>query len=166
MKTRSVTRIARSIALIGLLWFTTTSLSAQNPFERLSESQHITSVIVHKGILQMASNIPGMELAGGLQLKDIISKLDAVEIYTSNNKRGANLVDTEANKYFKNNKSLETLMQVKQADQTVRFYGEKGRRNNFSSMIMYVSQSDQVTLIRMRGDFTIQDIQKITKQSK
>ena len=141
------------------------SASAQDLFEKLGDNEHITSVYISKALLNL---FPGMADkmdvdVNGVDLDQIVAKLEQIDIYTSDNQEGAQLIRTEAKKLQSQTKTYEVLMKIKDDGTNVIFYGEK-EKDHFKTLVMVVDESNECTLIRLLGSFTAEDIQNITKK--
>jgi uncharacterized pyridoxamine 5'-phosphate oxidase family protein len=151
--------------IAAILLLNIISASTQNLFKRLADNDKITTVYITKALLNM---IPGMAAkvdVEGVNLKKIIPKLEQIEIYTTNDKRAAQLIRTEAEKLQSTKSTYEVLMRIKENGQDVVFCAEKTKENNvFQSLVMFVDSPDECTLIRLLGNFTAKDIQDITKK--
>jgi hypothetical protein len=62
---------------------------------------------------------------------------------------------------MKKNKSYETLMSVKEKDQVVDFYAQQDNNGKFKDLIMFVNEPNECTVIRIVGNFTMEDIQGV-----
>jgi hypothetical protein len=150
------------IALIVLL--NIVSASAQDLFEKLGDNEHITSVYISKALLNMFPGMADKVNVDGVDIKNIVAKLEQIDIYTSSNKEGLLLIRTEAKKLQSQSKSYEVLMKIKDDGNNVIFYAEKSKdKDRFKSLIMFADDGDECTLIRLLGSFTAEDIQNITK---
>ena len=138
--------------------------SAQDLFEKLGNNDQITSVFISKSLLSMFPSMSGSIDVEGVDVKDIVAKLEQIDIYTSDNKEAAQLIRTEAKKLQSQNKAYEMLMKIKNEGEDVIFYAEKDKNNKFKSLVMFVDSSDSCTLIRLLGSFTAEDIQGVTKK--
>lgn len=130
----------------------------QTLFDRLNGHKNITSIYISKSMLDLASN---MKInMGNANIKDISRKLDQIEIYTSENKDAAKLMQAES-KTFSRNKAYELLMNIKDNEDIVTFYGVKVKET-FKELIMITTESEECVIIRMVGNFTAEDIQKVS----
>lgn len=125
-------------------------------FERFSNNKDITTVYISKALLSM---VPNMD-AGGLNVKNLANKLEKLEIYTSESQSAMKAMVAEAQS-MKKNKAYETLMSVKEKDQVVDFYAQQDSNGKFKDLIMFVNQSDECTVIRIVGNFTMDDIKGV-----
>jgi hypothetical protein len=149
------------IAIIVLL--NSIGASAQDLFEKLGDNNHITTVYISKAMLKMFPGKAEEINVDGVDIKDIAAKLEQLDIYTSDNKEGSQLIRTEAKKLQSQSKSYEVLMRIKNEGENVIFYAEKDK-DRFRSLIMFVDSGDECTLIRLLGSFTAEDVQNITKK--
>lgn len=137
------------------------SLAAQaqdKMYEKFSGNKDISTVFISKALLSMAS---GMDM-GGMNIKGLTSKLERMEIYTSESKNAMKLMASEM-EAVKKNKVYETLMTVKEEDDITNFYALKSSDGKFKEMIMHISDADECTIIRIVGNFTMEDIQSVTQ---
>ncbi|MDR0683390.1 MAG: DUF4252 domain-containing protein [Dysgonamonadaceae bacterium] len=139
------------------------SASAQDLFEKLADNEHITSVYISKTLLNMFPAMSDKIQVEGVDVENVIHKLEQIDIYTSDNKEAAQFIRTEAKKLQSQSKSYEVLMKVKDGSEDVIFYAEK-EKDRFKSLVMFVDSIDECTLIRLMGSFTAEDVQKITKK--
>lgn len=147
---------------IALILGISGSIKAQtNMFEKFSNSKNITTVFVSKSLLSM---MPNMDM-GGVNVKSLSKKLEQLEIYTGESKDAMKLMKAEMNALAKN-KSYEVLMTVKDDDEHVIFYAQKDKGDSFKDLIMFVSDSDDCTIIRIVGHFTTEDIQNVIKNNR
>lgn len=134
-----------------------TAIHAQSSlFNKLGNNKSINSIYISKAMLSMAPNTN----VGGANVKDIASKLEQLEIYTSETKDAASMMRKEVEILAKN-KTYELLMNMKDGGDTVSFYALKNK-DKFKELIMVTDESEQCVIIRMVGDFTMEEIQKVT----
>ncbi|GHT49225.1 hypothetical protein FACS189440_14560 [Bacteroidia bacterium] len=157
--------------LTVLLLFTAMTGFAQNDFiqndlfNKFADHPDITQVTITKALLNM---VPGMTSSvdmNGVDLSDIMNKLEQIDIFTSKENAAKQLMRTNAIDHFKRNKSYEVLMKIKDKENNVVFYGLKDG-DFIKSLVMFVDGDDECVLIRLLGKFTTQDIQKITESTK
>jgi hypothetical protein len=65
--------------------------------------------------------------------------------------------------FFKNNKSYEVSMKIKDGSDNAIFYGQK-EDDFIKSLIMFVDDPSNCVIIRLLGKFTTEDIRKITEK--
>lgn len=151
----------KALIITILVMFSAMAAQAQeNMFDKFSGNKEITTVVISKALLSM---VPNMD-AGGVDIKSLASKLDKLEIYTSENKSAIKAMKSEADKLAKN-KSYEVLMSMKEKDQNVNFYAQQAGNNKFKELVMYVSEEENCTIIRIVGNFTMEDLQNLVKDA-
>ena len=133
------------------------SANAQsNLFDKLSDNKQITTVFVSKVLLSM---VPNMEIdANGVDIKKLFNKLEQLEIYTSSEKEGIQLMKSVTDA-IKGNKKYEVLMKIKDGGHDVNFYALKGK-DFFKELVMCV-EGDDCVIMRLTGTFTQEDIQQV-----
>lgn len=131
-----------------------------NLFDRLSKFKGISSIYISKSMLNLVGD---MDLnMGDMNVKDISKKLDQIEIYTATDSKTMKYMSYEVSRVSKN-KDYELLMNIKKDGEDLTFYGVKDKKN-FKEMIMITSKNGKGVIIRMVGNFSIDDIQKIAKK--
>lgn len=131
-----------------------------NLFEKLSNNKNVTTVYISKALLSM---MPADMDMGGANIKGLASKLEKIEIYTSENKEAIALMKAET-EFLKKNKGYEALMTVKETDNHVMFYAQQDK-DKFKDLLMLVDQPNQSVIIRIIGSFTSEDIQSVMNSS-
>lgn len=148
------TILALCIFLVGVM-----GINAQESLtDRFANNKEITTVYLSKALLSMAGNIGG----GKMEIASLAGKLESLEIYTSEKKSGVRQMKKEIEK-LKSDKGYELLMKINDDGDDVVFYAKRGKNNLFKEVLMCVQESDESTIIRMMGQFSLEDIQKIAK---
>lgn len=146
------------ILLIALLSvFSFVGVSAQDDvFERLSDHRDITTVYISKSLFKLMPEIN----TGGANIKGLIGKLEQLEIYNSEgSKNAAKTMKQEISGLIKS-KKYEILMKVKEKDNNVTFYAHKDKER-IKDLVMFVDNEDECTIIRIKGDFSVEDVQGV-----
>jgi hypothetical protein len=132
-------------------------------FADLEEIKNVTQVTITKSMLGMIPNIDSsVSMDIGIDVQNIVPKLDQIDIFTSEDPDMKKLISSEAVDIFDGNKAYEVLMKIKTNKEITVFYGKKDG-NLFTSLVMFVNGEKNCTLIRLLGKFSSQDIQDITK---
>ena len=134
-------------------------------FSKLDGKDNVTQVVITKSMLNMMPKTGSSVNMNGVDVKNIVNKLDRIDIYTSDDADMKKMMVKEATDYFSGNKAYEILMKVKDKKDNFVFYGQKDG-DFFTSLVMFVNNEEDCTLIRMLGKFTPQDIQDVTNASK
>jgi len=129
-------------------------------FNKYVNKEGFTTVNISGKLLSLASKFNDSKSAEA----SILEKLSGIRILSVEDKElNKNLnfyKELEADGFFKNNK-YESLMEVTEKDQVVRFYGRTGEKGKLSELLLVVGGSDN-TLISIRGVIDPDDIGKIT----
>lgn len=132
-------------------------------FNKLSDIKGVEVVYVSKALFGMigSMDIAGMN-AGGIDIKDIIGKLESLQVFTAEESNAIKKMKMESDKLIKNGK-YETLMFVKDEESKTVFYMNK--INNIKSELLMISEEpSEISIIRFIGNFTLRDLQQLTKK--
>lgn len=134
-------------------------------FNKLSDIKGVEVVYISKSLLGMAANmdIPGMDV-NGINIKNIMSKLESLQIFSSEQSGAVKKLKSESEKLVKNGK-YETLMFVKDEESKTVFYMNK-INNQKAEMLMISEEPNEISIIRFTGSFTVRDLQELTKDNK
>lgn len=129
-------------------------------FNKYANKEGFTTVNISGKLLSLASKFDDSKKAEA----SILEKLSGIRILSVEDKElNKNLnfyKELEDDGFFKNHK-YESLMEVTEKDQVVRFYGRTGEKGKLSELLLVVGGSDN-TLISIRGIIDPDDIGKIT----
>ncbi|MDY3068326.1 MAG: DUF4252 domain-containing protein [Parabacteroides sp.] len=126
-------------------------------FEKYGEKDGVTSVYISKAMFKM---IPSLDIED-LNLKNMSEKINSMQILSCEKKEAAKEME---NDFKKITGSYTELMRVKDDGDSVFFY-TKQKGELIEELLMLVSEPDEFTVIRITGNFTIEDIQKITAKA-
>lgn len=147
------------LIIVISLFICAVGMNAQSDFfDKMGMNQDVNSVYISKAMLSMTPNIA----MGGANVKDIANKLEQLEIYSSESKEASIMMKKDI-EVLARNKTYELLMNLKDGMQTITFYALKNK-DKFRELIMVTKEMDQCVIIRMVGDFTMADIQKVTSK--
>lgn len=160
---RTCTRIITAV-LLALL--TAASVSAQKRMLRdLTRIKGVTSVFVNASVLNQPNTVPDM--VDDLGLKDMIKKLNTVEIVSANDSNRAISMLTSASNSLIDSLNMELLTEVNDAGQQISVYvtpvveGTSDTR----SLLMSISADNMATLINLSGTFDLAKLPDIGKAS-
>lgn len=146
-----------------MLMLTTITASAQvKAFEKYSDTEGVTYVYISKALLRMAGAF-NMPSAPGTNMKNIIPKVDAIQIITSMEDDMASRLKREAENIVKN-QNYELLMQVDDDGDKVRIYHHEGKKQ--SAIIMLTTSDDETVVIAFTGTFTLKDVESMVNGTK
>lgn len=149
--------------IISFLFLGIQGLYAQNKlFDKLANNDNVTVVYISKALLDMMPNLEAT--AGNTDLKKLANKLEQIEIYTcDDDSKTIKLMQTEM-KALLQDKSYASLMSIKEKDQFVNFFGHK-QNDRYKDLIMTVDEGKSVTIIRIKGNFTSDDVKDVIKKT-
>lgn len=153
------------IIITLLLTIGSISIQAQNStdiFNKFSDNEDITTVFISKALLQLAPEMKGD--MGGANISNLIGKLTQIEIYTTEKESVAQMMKKESDKFI-NNKTYESLMKIRDKGDNVDFLIQRNK-DRIDELLMVVSDGEECTIIRIVGDFTMEDIQKVMSDNK
>jgi hypothetical protein len=160
---RTYTRIITAV-LLALL--TAASVSARKRMLRdLTRIKGVTSVFVNAYVLNQPNTVPDM--VDDLGLKDMIKKLNTVEIVSANDSNRAISMLTSASNSLIDSLNMELLTEVNDAGQQISVYvtpvveGTSDTR----SLLMSISADNMATLINLSGTFDLAKLPDIGKAS-
>ncbi|MBP7179996.1 MAG: DUF4252 domain-containing protein [Dysgonomonadaceae bacterium] len=139
------------------------NLSAQkNSFEQFTEMDGVTSVYISKNMLSLFPK-NAKNNYGGIDVGNFLHKLSSILILTTEDKNIGKRMVSLANNQIKTD-NYELLMRVKSDDDDNVNFFMKGKPESIRELIMIVDDSDDESVIlQFLGDFTLQDIQKMTE---
>lgn len=147
-----------------LLFLSIQNLVAQDKlFNQLANNDNVTVVYISKALLDMMPNLEAT--AGNADLKKLANKLEQIEIYTcDDDKKTVTLMQTEMTALLQD-KAYASLMSIKDKGQHVNFFGYK-QNDRFKDLIMTVNEGSSSTIIRIKGNFTSEDVKSVMKKTK
>ena len=147
----------KNIFLILFLCCTSLCFAQDRLFEKYADMDNVTSVFISKKMFEMMPNIE----SGGLDLMNLKGKINNLQILTSEKRE----IRDQMRKEFSGliGKSHEELMRVKDNNTKATFYIEQ-KGDQINEMIMLADTDNSFNVIQLLGNFTLQDIQEITKE--
>lgn len=145
--------------LLSLFFVATVAAQTNNDalFEKYAEKDGVTSVYISKKMFQL---MPAMETAG-LNLINMKGKIESLQVLTCENES----LQEQMRKDFGGliQKEHEELMRVRDGDSKITFY-IKQKGDLINELIMLSDEDKEFSVIQLLGQFTLQDIQEITKE--
>ena len=147
---------AKYIFLLLFVCCSSICLAQNKLFDKYAEMDNVTSVYISKAMFQM---MPNME-TGGLNLMNLKGKIEGLQILTTDR---ADLKE-KMKKDFGGliNNQHEELMRVKDGNTRAAFYIKK-KGDLVSELIMLADTDNEYSVIQLLGNFTLQDIQDVSK---
>ena len=154
-----INRMKTRNSLLVLFFLCSTLCFAQDKlFEKYADKDNVTSVYISKSMFQM---MPDNMRAGGLDLGNLKGKIHNLQILTSENKEVKEQMKADFDAVV--GKDHELLMKVKSDDTRASFF-VKQKGEKISELIMLTDDEEDYVVMRLTGDFTIQDIRQIADE--
>jgi len=148
------------VMLIPLLGIAQDNSPIDKLFNKYANKDGFSTVNISGKLLGLASKMDDSNSSQAAMLQ----KISGIRILSVENKelnKGLNFYkELESDGFFKNN-DYESLMEVTEKNQVVRFYGRSGEKGKLSELLLVVGGDDN-TLISIRGVINPEDIGKIT----
>lgn len=129
-------------------------------FNKYANKDGFSTVNISGKLLSFASSMDSSNSKEAAMLE----KISGIRILSVENKdlnKGLNFYkELEADGFFKNN-TYESLMEVTEKNEILRFYGRSGEKGKLSELLLVIG-GDENTLISIRGVIDPNDIAKIT----
>ena len=151
------------IIAIFLLFNAVNSFSQKDLFEKFSDNNNITTVFISKALLNLMPGMSSNTQMNGVNIDGIVNKLEQIDIYTSKDKEAMQLMRAVAKEFQAKTKAVEILMKIKSEENNVIFYGEK-EGSLIKSLVMFADNKDECVLIRLLGQFTMDDIKTVIEK--
>lgn len=154
--------IALSITLMSYTNAQDSNSPVDKLFNKYANKDGFTTVNVSGALL----NFMGNASDSADEASKMLSQLSGIRILTVEdstlNKKLNFYKELEADGFFKNNK-YETLLEVTEKNEIVRFFSRKGKDGKFSELLLIVAGNDN-TIISIRGVISPKEIGKIAQK--
>jgi Tol biopolymer transport system component len=107
--------------------------------------------------------MPGNINTGKVDIKGIVYKIESMQIITTENKAIKEKMHADFKALTDKDKSYEELMRIKDGKDTAITFKVKKEGNDIKELIMLIDDEHDFVAIQILGNFTIEDIQNITK---
>lgn len=130
---------------------------AQNKlFDKYADMDHVTSVYISKAMFRMMPQIGNV----GLNLANMQGKMESLQVVTTSRQDQIPQMRKDFSQLVKSSHS--ELMRVKDGKTRATFYADM-QGEQIKNLLMLADTDSSYTVIQLIGDFTLQDIQEITK---
>jgi nitrogenase molybdenum-iron protein alpha/beta subunit len=129
-------------------------------FDKYENEDDITFISISKAMFKM---IPKNINTGNINIKNIIHKIESMRIITSEKADLIKKMNVEFKSSVSNNKNYEELMRVRDHKSNITLNARK-KGNTINELIMFVNAENNFVFIQILGNFTLDDIQKISKE--
>jgi len=144
------------VTLLTMFLLVSSTIKSQDEvFEKLADTKGVDVVHISETMLRMMPNIS----TGGMNIGNIVSKLNSITILSAETSKSVDIMRKEANAVVK--RGYESTMYIKDDDSKTAFYFKKDRNNVKNEILMFMDEGDEITLIRIIGNITAEDIRTI-----
>ena len=129
-------------------------------FEKYESEDDVTIISISKAMFNMMS---GSSInTGNVDLKNIAPKIESLLIITSDKSAMKEKMALEFKSVIEKDKNYEQLMRIREGKSNVIFNAKKNG-NIINELIMFVDDENEFVAIQILGNFTLDEIQQITK---
>ena len=128
-------------------------------FEKYADMKNVSYVYISKYMLGMASKT-SMPSVPGVDTKSLASKLTGIQIISSGEKTARVKLKNDVKDILAHDK-YEVLMQIREDGDKVDIYHCVGKQQ--SVVVMLMDEDDSATVMIFSGNFTLDDLMKMTK---
>jgi len=158
---------------IAILLITLHTKGQENSaFDKFEDNNEVTSVLVTKQAFLMLKKVTS-ESKEAQEYKRLVSGLNELKVFTTENKNVAADMTLTFNNYVKSKKLVE-LMKFKDKDANVKIFVHQGKvEDHVLEFIMLVdemnitinkSSKQELVIVSLTGDINLNDIAKITAE--
>lgn len=155
---RKLSRLLLLVALLLPAWGMAQSSPVDKLFAKYANRDGMTTVNISGALLSFATQTSDNKDA------EMMKNLKGIRILTVEdeelNKKLDFFKEMEGDSFFKNN-GYESLMEVTEKNEVVRFYARKGEKGMFSELLLVIG-GDENTIISIQGIIDPNNIAKIT----
>lgn len=133
----------------------------QSFFDKYADMDGVSSVYITKSMLSMFPDMAGK--INGVNVGNIASRLNNIQILSCEK---ASIIEKlrKETKNINTKNGYEELMKIRDdGDKTAIYFKEKKKGNN--EFVLITDEEDEFTIISITGKITLQEMQKIVKES-
>jgi len=130
-------------------------------FDKYENEDDVTIVSISKSMFNL---IPGNISKGNVDINNILPKIESLLILSSNKSKVKEKMALEFKSLIDKNKDYEELMRIRDNKSNVIFNAKK-QGDTIKELIMLINDEDNYVAIQILGNFTLDDVQKITKDN-
>ena len=152
-------KMIRTLLCIMVAMASLTVNAQVKAFEKYADMKNVSYVYISKYMLGMASKA-SMPSVPGVDTKSLASKLTGLQIISSEEKTARVKLKNDVKDILARNK-YEVLMQIREDGDKVDIYHCVGKQQ--SVVVMLMDEEDSATVMIFSGNFTLDDIMKMTE---
>ena len=149
----------RALLCIIVLMASLTINAQVKAFEKYADMKNVSYVYISKYMLRMASD-SSMPSVPGVDTKSLANKLTGIQIISSEEKTARAKLKNDVKDILAHDK-YEVLMQIREDGDKVDIYHRVGKQQ--SVVVMLMDEDDSATVMIFSGNFTLDDVMKMTK---
>jgi hypothetical protein len=142
---------------------------AQSAFDKYDGQDGVTSILVNKKMFQMMASVKvDANDKETQQYLNLIKKLDNLKVFTTTSSKISADMKSTAEIYNKT-AGLEEFMKVNNGSENIKVWVKSGDSNQIKELLMVgkeVNNANEVVLMSLTGDFTMDDISILTDKMK
>ena len=152
-------KMIRTLLCIMVAMASLTVNAQVKAFEKYADMKNVSYVYISKYMLRMASN-SSMPSVPGVDTKSLASKLTGIQIISTEEKTARAKLKNDVKDILARDK-YEVLMQIREDGDKVDIYHCVGKQQ--SVVVMLMDEDDSATVMIFSGNFTMDDVMKMTK---
>jgi hypothetical protein len=152
-------KVTRALLCIMVAMASLTVNAQVKAFEKYADMKNVSYVYISKYMLGMASKA-SMPSVPGVDTKSLASKLTGIQIVSSEEKTARAKLRNDVKDILARDK-YEILMQMREDGDKVDIYHCVGKQQ--SVVVMLMDEDDSATVMIFSGNFTLDDVMKMTK---
>ncbi len=152
-------KVTRALLCIMMAMASLTVNAQVKAFEKYADMKNVSYVYISKYMLGMASKA-SMPSVPGVDTKSLASKLTGIQIVSSEEKTARAKLRNDVKDILARDK-YEILMQMREDGDKVDIYHCVGKQQ--SVVVMLMDEDDSATVMIFSGNFTLDDVMKMTK---
>ena len=152
-------KMIRTLLCIMVAMASLTVNAQVKAFEKYADMKNVSYVYISKYMLGMASKA-SMPSVPGVDTKSLANKLTGIQIISSEEKTARAKLRNDVKDILAHDK-YEVLMQIREDGDKVDIYHCVGKQQ--SVVVMLMDEDDSATVMIFSGNFTLDDVMKMTK---
>ena len=152
-------KMIRTLLCIMVAMASLTVNAQVKAFEKYADMKNVSYVYISKYMLGMASKT-SMPSVPGVDTKSLASKLTGIQIISTEEKTARAKLKNDVKDILARDK-YEVLMQMREDGNKVDIYHCIGKQQ--SVVVMLMDENDSATVMIFSGNFTLDDVMKMTK---
>lgn len=133
----------------------------KNLFEKYENEDNVTIVSISKSMFNL---IPGNIKTGNVDIKSVLPKIESLLLITTDKSAVREKMSSEFKFLIEKNKDYEELMRIK-SDKTNVIFNIRKKGDMIHELIMLVTDEEDFAAIQLLGNFTLEDIKNIAKDT-